>query len=608
MTADELEAGKDFGRYLDVDGDGIPYRTYPGTHPTKGAYFTRGTTTDRTRATPRRAPAYVDNMQRLLKKFETAQALVPQPVPRPARRADALRRDLLRLDQPGDAEALDELEAARHPRRRAARARLPVPRRRSSDFIARARPGVRGRAEPRRAAAHAARSTSSRIDPAQAGPGPALRRHADHRALHRRATSPRRLGQLKVVAVREGRVMTYIAKPKLHHPSLAKNKARLHAARLRRRDLDAVRRLRPRFDLAPRSSRPATSSTSLPHRVAKLSGIGCSSKTPTYFLGDSPRLQHRARPHAVGADRRQPRQPRPASTSACRATATPPRSASASSPTCMRRGVNMAYIVENNGVYGLTKGQFSATADKGSKSKKGVGQHRRADRPGVARAACWAPPSSRAASPATRTQLVPLIKAAIAHQRRGLPRRHQPVRRLQQPPRLDQELRLRARAQRGGEPPRLHRRAATRSRPSTRPGTVERRAASTTARAAPAQARATDYDPSDKRRRDEPTCRSARHARRGRDRPALRRSAGRRTCTTRSTPVDAPLNALGEAELCPARAALDEGQRAPALTGALMRHQHRQFGVRQDVAGLAAEDHLAQAALGDSALDQEVAA
>ena len=47
MTAEELEAGKDFGRYLDVDGDGIPYRTYPGTHPTKGSFFTRGTSRDR---------------------------------------------------------------------------------------------------------------------------------------------------------------------------------------------------------------------------------------------------------------------------------------------------------------------------------------------------------------------------------------------------------------------------------------------------------------------------------------------------------------------------------------------------------------------------------
>ena len=57
MTAEELEAGKDFGRYLDVDGDGIPYRTLPGTHPTKGAYFTRGTTqATATRATPRPGP------------------------------------------------------------------------------------------------------------------------------------------------------------------------------------------------------------------------------------------------------------------------------------------------------------------------------------------------------------------------------------------------------------------------------------------------------------------------------------------------------------------------------------------------------------------------
>src|SRR5205809_3665026 len=47
MTAADLDAGKDFGRYLDVDGDGIPYRTYPGTHPTKGSFFTRGTSRDR---------------------------------------------------------------------------------------------------------------------------------------------------------------------------------------------------------------------------------------------------------------------------------------------------------------------------------------------------------------------------------------------------------------------------------------------------------------------------------------------------------------------------------------------------------------------------------
>jgi 2-oxoglutarate ferredoxin oxidoreductase subunit alpha len=80
MTAADLEAGRDFGRYLDVDGDGIAYRTYPGTHPTKGSYFTRGTTKDRYARYTEEGVAYVDNMQRLLRKFETAKSLVPQPV------------------------------------------------------------------------------------------------------------------------------------------------------------------------------------------------------------------------------------------------------------------------------------------------------------------------------------------------------------------------------------------------------------------------------------------------------------------------------------------------------------------------------------------------
>jgi 2-oxoglutarate ferredoxin oxidoreductase subunit alpha len=80
MTAADLESGKDFGRYLDVDGDGIPYRTYPGTHPTKGSFFTRGTSRDRyARYTEEGAP-YADNMQRLLRKFETAKDLVPRPL------------------------------------------------------------------------------------------------------------------------------------------------------------------------------------------------------------------------------------------------------------------------------------------------------------------------------------------------------------------------------------------------------------------------------------------------------------------------------------------------------------------------------------------------
>ena len=80
MTAEELEAGRDFGRYLDVDGDGIPYRTYPGTHPERGSFLTRGTTKDPNARYSEEGATYVGNMQRLLRKFETAKRLVPQPV------------------------------------------------------------------------------------------------------------------------------------------------------------------------------------------------------------------------------------------------------------------------------------------------------------------------------------------------------------------------------------------------------------------------------------------------------------------------------------------------------------------------------------------------
>jgi 2-oxoglutarate ferredoxin oxidoreductase subunit alpha len=84
MSFEELEAGTDFGRYLDVDGDGIPYRTYPGTHPTRGSFFTRGSTRDRYAKYSEEGPVYQDNMERLLRKFETAKALVPAPIVTPA--------------------------------------------------------------------------------------------------------------------------------------------------------------------------------------------------------------------------------------------------------------------------------------------------------------------------------------------------------------------------------------------------------------------------------------------------------------------------------------------------------------------------------------------
>jgi 2-oxoglutarate ferredoxin oxidoreductase subunit alpha len=84
LSGDELETAREFGRYNDVDGDGIPYRTLPGTHPTRGAYFTRGTSRDRFARYTEESGPYVDNMERLLRKFETARGLLPRPVLKPA--------------------------------------------------------------------------------------------------------------------------------------------------------------------------------------------------------------------------------------------------------------------------------------------------------------------------------------------------------------------------------------------------------------------------------------------------------------------------------------------------------------------------------------------
>jgi 2-oxoglutarate ferredoxin oxidoreductase subunit alpha len=77
LNAEELEHVGRFGRYLDVDGDGIPYRTYPGTHPTKGAFFTRGTSRDEYAAYTEDGAAYKRNMDRLMVKWETAKKIVP---------------------------------------------------------------------------------------------------------------------------------------------------------------------------------------------------------------------------------------------------------------------------------------------------------------------------------------------------------------------------------------------------------------------------------------------------------------------------------------------------------------------------------------------------
>jgi 2-oxoglutarate ferredoxin oxidoreductase subunit beta len=180
--------------------------------------------------------------------------------------------------------------------------------------------------------------------------------------------------------------VTYITKPKLHHPSLPKNTVgftrRDYEGRISTlcagcgHDSISASIVQACFELAIE-----------PHRVAKLSGIGCSSKAPTYFLGASHGFNtvHGRMPSVLTGAYLANRELIYLGVSGDGDSASIGLGQFAH---VMRRGVNMVYIVMNNGVYGLTKGQFSATADKGSVAKKGaVDKH----------------------------QLVPLIKAAISH-------------------------------------------------------------------------------------------------------------------------------------------------------------------------------------------------
>lgn len=112
MSAEDLESGREFARYKDVDGDGIPWRTWPGTHPDRGAYFTRGTSRNPQAQYSERGPDYVYNMQRLLQKFETAKGLVPQPVVGQATPPARFGAIFYGSTSPAMAEAVAQLRAA----------------------------------------------------------------------------------------------------------------------------------------------------------------------------------------------------------------------------------------------------------------------------------------------------------------------------------------------------------------------------------------------------------------------------------------------------------------------------------------------------------------
>lgn len=206
--------------------------------------------------------------------------------------------------------------------------------------------------------------------------------------------------------------MTYIAKPKLAHPGAPVNELgytrRYYEGSISTlcagcgHDSISGALVQSFFELAVE-----------PHRVAKLSGIGCSSKTPTYFLGSSHGLNsvHGRMPSVLTGANLANRDLIYLGVSGDGDSASIGLGQFAHA---LRRGVNMIYIVENNGVYGLTKGQFSATADKGSKSKRGaVNRDSSIDLVGLA-LQLGASFVGRGFS-GDKEQLVPLLKAAILH-------------------------------------------------------------------------------------------------------------------------------------------------------------------------------------------------
>ncbi|HEX7111679.1 MAG TPA: 2-oxoacid:ferredoxin oxidoreductase subunit beta [Mizugakiibacter sp.] len=206
--------------------------------------------------------------------------------------------------------------------------------------------------------------------------------------------------------------MTYIAKPKLHHPTLPKN-----ALCYTRRDYEGKI-----STLCAGCGHDSISAAIIqacwelaiePHRLAKLSGIGCSSKTPDYFLGNSHGFNtvHGRMPSVLTGANLANRELLYLGVSGDGDSAS---IGIGQFVHAIRRGVNMVYIVENNGVYGLTKGQFSATADQGSVSKRGVvNTDSPIDMVGLA-LQLGASFVARSFS-GDKQQLVPLIKAAITH-------------------------------------------------------------------------------------------------------------------------------------------------------------------------------------------------
>src|SRR6266478_8444983 len=207
--------------------------------------------------------------------------------------------------------------------------------------------------------------------------------------------------------------MTYIAKPKLHHPCLFPN-CLVFTHRYYEGSISTLCAGCGHDSISAALIQSCYELAIEPYRVAKLSGIGCSSKTPDYFLGPAHGFNavHGRMPSVLTGANLANRDLIYLGVSGDGDSASIGVGQFVHS---IRRGVNMVYIVENNGVYGLTKGQFSATADRGSKSKKGVVNTDSAIDMVAMALQLGASFVARSFS-GDKTQLVPIIKAAIEHQ------------------------------------------------------------------------------------------------------------------------------------------------------------------------------------------------
>jgi len=206
--------------------------------------------------------------------------------------------------------------------------------------------------------------------------------------------------------------MTYIVKPKVHHPGLQKN-----ALGLTRRDYEGSMSTLCAgcgHDSVTAALIEALFESDVPtHRVAKMSGIGCSSKTPTYFLGES---------HGFNAVHGRMPSVTTGANAANRGLLFIGISGDGDSLSigigqmchAIRRNLNLLYIIENNGVYGLTKGQFSASADVGSRSKRGVPNVQRPIDPVLLALTLGATFVARCFS-GDKAQLIPILRAGMAH-------------------------------------------------------------------------------------------------------------------------------------------------------------------------------------------------